>query len=665
MRINQLKEAYAGGPEGRFLWYPVGIAIGIIMGFKGLLIPLQWLLIFAIAISILLYYVRQHIMAYFISMIALMLIIGNAAIAYRIAQVKAPILEKTLSNVWISGDVQLIDERDTERRFYLINLSIKQLQADKTPKRIRVNVKTSTDDFNIGDRIRVKCGLLPPPGSVIPGGFDFSRFAYFKQLGAIGYAVSKPFLVQRAEAVHQWQDKINNFRIYIRKRLEAVMPQREGAIAAGLLVGDAAGITKADFEYMRIAGTAHLIAISGMHIALIAGMLFLSLRFVMIRIEALSKRYNVKKYAALLAIVGSYAYLLLAGSPVSAERAFVMSSIVLIAIIIDRSADAMRSLAIASMVLLVLQPENILSPSLQMSLAACVGLISGFRSSVYLFMAKIGQKHLILRGAIYLLSVIFATITAGLMTSVFIAYHFNQFSLYSVAANVIAVPLTDFIIMPLGFLGLILMPTHLEWLVLIPMAWSINLMMFISRWISELDHASIFIPHFPDFALTLIIAGGLSLYLLVTQLRYIGIPLILGGLYVIYHSVPPDIMLSSSAKLFAVRQEQSLMFSSRMRERFVRKSWMQAAGSTNSYTLPEEGECNRYACRVNYMGNVIVIVLDELYLERECIESQLFINMTERDFTCAMAKKNLNQSDLQTKGPHAIYFKERALIVKP
>ena len=157
----------------------------------------------------------------------------------------------------------------------------------------------------------------------------------------------------------------------------------------------------------------------------------------------------------------SLIYLILAGSSISAQRAFIMSSLTLIAIIIDRNASPMRSIGLTALTLMLLTPESILSASLQMSLAACMCLVAVFEFSKKLC-SRIGYDSYFKKALNYAVSITLSTLTAGLATAPFVIYHFNQFSTYSVLMNLVAIPLSDFIIMPLGLITMLMMPFHVH-----------------------------------------------------------------------------------------------------------------------------------------------------------------------------------------------------------
>lgn len=382
--------------------------------------------------------------------------------------------------------------------------------------KIRINTREKNLALNVGDKIEVRCNILPPPRPMLPWGFDFSRHAYFKQIGAVGYATGKVRVLSKSQRHQNEQqdalyvdDKLNDEALFgehdvqfkeveeelyeklafghgifielvvfvnkVRAKIVGIlsshMQKRTAGVASGLLVGDASSITDSDFKALRIAGIAHIIAISGMHIVLISTILFISTRFIIIRILVIQARfaayqhkksrdikaesnlnnkngkytriaifevvvtYYSDKIAAFISMIGSAMYLVLAGMPVSGQRALVVSYIFLIGIIIDRKPNALNSLCIGASLILLFQPEAIFSPSLQMSLSACLGLIVCYRFLGKFLFINLKQKNYVKRVFFYLLNITVSTLAAGLATAPFIIYHFHQFSTYSVIAN--------------------------------------------------------------------------------------------------------------------------------------------------------------------------------------------------------------------------------------
>ena len=167
-------------------------------------------------------------------------------------------------------------------------------------------------------------------------------------------------------------------RLVASERILAALPGESGAIAAALMTGARGAIPEATLTAMRDSGLAHLLAISGLHVGLVAGLLFFGIRALLALVPALALRYPIKKWAAAAAALGAFAYLALTGASVPTQRAFMMVGLVLLGILLDRSALSFRLIAWAAVVVLAVAPESLLSPSFQMSFAAVAALIAAY-----------------------------------------------------------------------------------------------------------------------------------------------------------------------------------------------------------------------------------------------------------------------------------------------
>jgi len=270
----------------------------------------------------------------------------------------------------------------------------------------------------------------------------------------------------------------------VTERVLAGLHGQAGAVAAALLTGERGAIAKDVLAAMRDAGLAHLLAISGLHIGLFAGILFFVCRALLALWESVALRYPIKKWAATVALAGTAFYLLLAGATIPTQRAFLMGGLVIIAILLDRTGISMRSVAWAAVAVLLVQPESLLGASFQMSFAAVVALVAAFEWYGLRrgWRANDTPPRRLLN---YLAGVALATLIAGLATAPFAAYNFNRIADYGLAANLLAVPMTALWIMPWGVAALALLTFGLEAVALAPMGWGIDGVIAVARMVSS------------------------------------------------------------------------------------------------------------------------------------------------------------------------------------
>ena len=246
---------------------------------------------------------------------------------------------------------------------------------------MRIKLSGRQPALRPGEHIRVMAILSPPPAPAAPGAFDFQRKSYFRRLGAVGFSVGRAQVVEGSADSASLLLRVERLRQVVAELVTAAVDGPAAAIAVALMTGQRRAIPKPLMNAIRDSGLAHLLAISGLHIGLVAAILFAGLRGIMALVPPLALRYPIKKWAALAAILGALAYALMAGATVPSQRAFLMVGLVLLAVVLDRRGLSMRLVAWAAVVILLLQPESLLGPSFQMSFAAVTALIAAYETA--------------------------------------------------------------------------------------------------------------------------------------------------------------------------------------------------------------------------------------------------------------------------------------------
>ncbi|MEM1278366.1 MAG: ComEC/Rec2 family competence protein, partial [Pseudomonadota bacterium] len=268
-------------------------------------------------------------------------------------------------------------------RVLLEDLTIYGLAQEKTPETVRIALKKDDEIPAPGRRIMIYANLSPPGGPVEPGGYDFRRHAFFAGLGAVGFAhgvvvpVPNPPTPDLFDQVRLW---LAEARHSLSEGIRAQIPGPGGAFAAAIIVGDRAYIEDADAEALRTANLAHLLAISGLHMGILTGLVFGGLRLLMAIAGPLPLYLPSKKVAAGAALTVALAYLMISGATVATQRAFIMVAVALIAVMCDRPAITLRALAVAAAIILLIRPISLVEPGFQMSLAATCALVAGYEA---------------------------------------------------------------------------------------------------------------------------------------------------------------------------------------------------------------------------------------------------------------------------------------------
>lgn len=604
-------------------WIPVFIAIGILIGFN--YSPISYIFLSSSIVSLFLLRFFCHFIWLKISFTATALIlIGILAIQLRIISVDSPIIpfDKKFSKV--RGRVDNIIPIDKGYRMLLSDLKINRLALKNTPRKIRLTVRTKLGDVKIGDYIKFNAILSKPMDPYLEDSYNFSRDAYFKRIGAVGYTVSEFKILKQDRK--SFLGRLNYLRNKIQMRVNDAIGSYYGSIATALMINEYSNIDKKILQDLRATGLAHILSVSGMHLSLVAAIFFFSSRFALNCFESVALKIHCKKIAAIISLFGSLAYLLISGMEVAAVRSFIMTSMIIIAIIIDRTSTPMRAIAFAATIILLISPENIIHPSFQMSFAAVLALIACFElfSKIEFNFSEFNWLQKIL---FYLLSLSLASLVAGLATTPFALYHFNQSSNYSILANLMAVPITSFWLMPCVVLTFLLYPFHLEFISLYIMKYGIDFMFKIANYVANLPYSVSMFVKLTDYNLLIIVFGMIWFCLWQTRLRLIGIAIIIVGVICQSFTLRPDIFIDWEKKTVAVLDKDNrLIFLTKPLSKFTKQLLLNHLGLVRSWqnnqiksdqVICKEERCflhkNNYQVKINLRDLNIDIVKDGVF----------------------------------------------------
>ena len=471
----------------------------------------------------------------------------------------------------VEGRIVGIDRSASDAlRLTLDQVVLADVSPRRVPARVRVSLHGPADhaELRAGARIMTTAHLGPPGGPVEPGGFDFQRHAWFQQIGAVGYT-RVPVLLAEAELSGA---RLTGLRLDLSARVQNALPGERGAFAAAVMTGDRSGMGQDTLVALRASNLAHLLAISGLHMGLLAAFVFAVFRLSLAALPAIGLRVASKKLAAFLALWPAMGYLALSGGNVATERAFVMVAVMLLAVMLDRRALSLRSVALAALVILTLRPEALLTPGFQMSFAATTALIATF--------ALIRDRDLMprrrwLRNAA---AVVVSSGIAGLATAPVAAAYFNQFSHYGLLANVVSVPLMGVVVMPMAVLAACLMPLGLEaaplWLMGQGLGWILGVAHTVSGW--EGATRPIISP--TPMALPLIALGALFFILWQGRVRIAGLVPVLAGLLLWSLTERPPVLIAEDGGLVGVMTDGARQLNAPRGSGFVAGIWLENDG---------------------------------------------------------------------------------------
>ncbi len=654
------------------LWIPVAIGLGVAVYFSlasepGLLASTGLVVVSAGLVALL----RKHAAARALAIAIFAAACGFTAAELRTALVDAPVLGGKYQSVRVEGRVRDVEFLPGGRRLILGEVIIPGITEPPAQLRLRV---AGLDPLLVpGDWVRLRASLGPPSRPVAPGAYDFRRDLFFDRIGGVGFVMGRPRLIDPTVfgdspplGNRLWR-RVADLRATIERRVLAAMPDRERAgVAVSFVTGSQTAVPNDALLAMRNSGLAHLLSVSGLHIGLAVGILFFLVRASLALVPPVALRWPIKKWAAGFALLGAAFYMILSGASVPVVRSFVMAAILLLAVIADRQPISMRPVAIAAVVVLLIWPDSLVGPSFQLSFAAIVALTAVWEELSPRRAKEIGPVR---RGFRWLIDLGLSSAVATLATAAFAIYHFNRLTGYGVIANMLAVPITGFWVMPWLILALILMPFGLESWALEPAGWGISAILWTANTVSSWPGAVALISVMPPPGLALVSLGGLWLCLWRQRWRYWGLGAIAAGLATILFVRPPDILISEDAKLVAITEaDGSLRLSTGRADRFAAGEWLRRIGQDQRilWNAAVEGDprlvCTEGDCRFKSAGRSVAILQKADGFAAACSDSDLVIVLVRVSAACRVAV--IDPDRLQQQGGHAIWLSQDGLRIQ-
>ncbi|MGA0545658.1 ComEC/Rec2 family competence protein [Brevundimonas sp. VNH65] len=531
-------------------------------------------------------------------MLVAFLACGVAAAKVRSDRVAGPIAPAMTAPTVLTAWVLDVDSPgESGSRVVIAPTGVRGLEPEQTPLRLRATVRGPPP--RPGEAIRLYAILNPPPAPAAPGAYDFGRNAWFQGLGGVAFALGETRAAELSPPPWRLRlmMRVNAARYALAERIVARLGPRIGGVAAAMVTGHEAWIGREDLDAMRKSGLAHILSISGLHMAVVGGFVFFAVRLGVAAWPWLALRVSGKKIAAGAGLIAVGVYLIVSGSPPPAERAAITAGIAFVAVLIDRQAITMQALAAAALVVLATQPEAIVTPGFQMSFAATAALVA----LVEIWPRRLREISVpwpiaaVQRLGGWLAAACAASLVAGMATGPFAMQHFNRTAVYGLMANLLTAPMADFIMMPALALGAALEPLGLG----APFLWiagkAVELMLAIGHWTADLPGAVRTIASAPTAALPIAFLGILILCLWRGRLRWVGAPLAMAVL--LWPRAPtPDVWIGDGGTQAAfARAGEAVVVRSGVRE-FAVDVWSRRRG-LDAVARPDQGwSCSRFSC---------------------------------------------------------------------
>lgn len=570
------------------LWAPLGLGCGVGLYFALRVEPGVPVLAAAVAVIVVAVGVWRrgpgflHLPATLVLMAAL----GLLAASWRAHSVAAPVLPFNYYGP-VEGRIIGIDRsaRDVIR-LTLDQVRLARVAPEALPARVRIALHGDISSLapEPGLRVATTAHLSPPAEPIAPGAWDFRRNAWFSGLGALGYTRSPVVVIAPPE--DDWALAAHRLRM----RLSAAMQERiggqAGAVAAALMTGDRSGISEATNATLRASNLYHIVSISGLHMGMLAGFVFGALRWGLALAGPFALIWPTKKIAAAVALIASAAYLWVSGGDIATQRAFLMTAVMLVAILLDRRALSLHTVALAAILLLFLWPEALTGPGFQMSFAATVALI--------LMAGPWAEHHHRLPWLVRpVLLLVVTSLIAGLATAPIAAAHFGRMSQYGMLANLLAVPVMGIVVMPAGVLAAVLAPLGLAGPALWLMGLGTDWVLAVADFVAGLAGAQTLIAAPPGWVLPMLAVAAVSAVLSRGVFRaamiVVGLVAVAGwGL-----STRPVLLIAPEGKLVGLMTPEGRALS-KAAPSFTAEGWLQADGDA---VTPKEA-----AARAGFSG---------------------------------------------------------------
>lgn len=586
-----LSENLAAEQESLTIWYAVCYALGAAVYQSLAKEPSIWLSLTALEITLLSLYLTRSKYALFKSFTYVLTFLLGFILAEADALYHQNKIENNTPEIsYLFGKIENIDKNYNGRtRLWLTEVN--DYEHDLKGK-YRITVNQNPEWLKTGTCVEL-IAQMPTDYTANPlSNYDTDRTNFYQQISRIGYAISPIFQKDCEQEDSAFQKAVWRVRQTIKQTALNESEQNIAAIITALTIGDKSEITAAQSAQYRTAGLAHLLAISGMHIGLIALLVLVLIRILLLPFGY--GRYDWRKPAAIGAFATICGYFLISGQSISCRRAFIMTSLILLSILVNRRAISIRLWAIALVIVITIAPSSVLNAGFLMSFAAVLGITSFYERYSQNISNWWSKRHWYGRVGAYFIGILLTDLIASLMTMPYSIYYFHQISLYTSLANLLAAPLVAFWIMPALFIFLISQPFGGGAIAIIPLAKSISLLNQIAVWVSGLSGAKEAenLSQMPEWGIAVITIGLLWLCIWQARWRRLGLLFIAAGLIGFMTASKADFVFDKGGTTFACRaQDGRLRLTPYHKNRFLSKMWTNGLKSDDNSLICKDNKC--------------------------------------------------------------------------
>lgn len=608
-----------------FLLLPVFMSIGAITYFYLTFEPNGWKIVGWLTVCAgVVYLTRNKRPIFYFFAFVFFILIGGVCAKVETYRLQTSMLGADVST-YLTARIVSIETLDSGRTRLLLDvIDTKQPFLRFGPQRVRLSARSIPDNLKPGDGVRGLVRLNSVSGPVRPESYDFGFYNYFRFIGAQGFFLSKIEQVTIEPPKSVWQKvavKIEQLRVLMTNRIVSAIDGGAGSVSAALITGQRGGISEATNHALRVSGLAHILSISGLHMAMVSGMVLVIVRSIFSCFPIFSSRYPTKKYAAFIALCVSGFYLVLSGADVAAQRSFIMVAVMLTAVFFDRTAITLRNLSIAFFITLLLVPHEILRPSFQMSFSATAALVAAFS-----WWSRRAKRRRVVPQfvGVKIISILFfpfvstavASLVAGMASGLYASYHFANAAPLGILSNALAFPIMSLIVMPFGLLAVIVMPLGLEWFPLQVMGFGVDIVEKIAYEVTD-KSPDINPGVIPSAALMFLTLGLIVLLFFKTKLRLFSIIFFIIGISMCFYRIAPILLISEDARLIGLLENKTLYLNRKRPSKFVTSIWKRSyrvntiIGPTSKASATGFGfSCEDNVCYAQNKKGIRIAVVD-------------------------------------------------------
>lgn len=560
---------YQNEADSLVIWYAVCYAMGAayyqVIPFE---ISSTWLVIALEIMLVWLYLLRQNSQKFklmtYITIMMLGLCVAKANALYQ-----KNFIEDNINEIsYLNGQVEVLDKGNTNRIRLILN-NVNNFEKELKGK-FRISVGSNHTWIKPGTCVELVAELPKDYAKNPVGNYNFVRRDFYQGISASGYAVSPIYEKDCEKDI----SAIEKYRWHMAEDINKNTTADTAAVIKALTIGDKTSITREVFSQYKTSGLAHVLAISGMHMGMIALLVFFLIRVLLAPLG--TGQYDLRKPAAVVSLILTFGYFLISGQSISCLRAFIMTTLILIAVLFNRRPISLRLWAFALLIVVSIMPEAVISPGFLMSFAAVMGIVAFYESNRETLAQWFRQGSLSLRVGKYLLGIIITDLVASLMTLPYSIYYFHQISVYTSLGNLLAGPLIAFYIMPALLLYLITAPLGLGGYSIKLLSWGIDILNKIAAWVSSLAGAESGndISAMPDWGIFIITIGLLWLSIWQAKWRYWGALAVIIGMMSLWTVPQIDFVFDEKGETFACADNNGKLTSTPWhKNKFLTRMW--------------------------------------------------------------------------------------------